>query len=432
MKNNTRIVITGIGPITSIGSGKEKLWNNLLQAKTNVQQDECYVDGELWDKYYFHKVEDFNISEFNIDRGVLDWIKDWKDGDENKDLFYLIGAIKLALDDSALVYDPRKEADFGMVLTHENMNLIPFLSKVSSRAFDMLTDKTKQLSKKEFYAQLYKDCLKSGYDAQFFMTLFHAAKVFNVRQYSLFICNACASGLYAVEAAAQMIKNGQNHTVIAAASDSADIYKYVWFRDLGIYSKDGIVRPFSKDSNGLVFGDGASALVLEDLEHAKQRNAPIYAEYLGGGFSLEGWQVAIPKVGSDSYQRAILKAFEQSGIAKEEIELLCPHGVGSHIIDYYESKAITDIFGVSPSDKPFITAFKPYVGHNLGGSALLETAILLLSIENEVILPTLNYNPNPSYNISLVKEQINRKLKTVMKISAAFAGYNAAGIFRRI
>lgn len=431
MPNNKRIVITGIGPITSIGIGKDNLWDSLLQGKTNVKQDECRIDGELWDKYYLHKVDDFDIHKFDIDEGALDWVKDWKEGDENRDLFYLLACIKLALDDSGLTYDSQKEADFGLVLTHENMNLIPFLSKVSDRAFSILTDKANKLTKKEFYDKVYKDCLKSGYDVQPFMTLFHVAKVFNVRQHSQFICNACASGLYAIETASEMIKNGHNHTVIVAASDHPDIYKYLWFRDLGIYSKDGIARPFSKDSNGLVFGDGGAAVVLEDLEYAQKRNAPIYGEYLGGGFSLEGWQVTVPKVGSDSYQRAILKAFEQSGVAKDEIELLCPHGVGSHIIDYYESKAITEIFGEDPK-KPLITAFKPYVGHNLGGSALLEAVILLLSLKNEVILPTLNYNPNPSYNMSLVKDKIKKKLKTVMKVCAAFAGYNAAAIFRRI
>lgn len=431
MPNNKRIAITGIGPITSIGIGKETLWKSLLEGRINVKQEETYIGGELWDKYYFHKVDKFDIAEFGIDNGVLDWIKDWKEGDENRDLFYLIAAVKLALDDSGLAYNAQKEADFGLVLTHENMNLIPFLSKVSDHAFDMLTDQTGKLTKKDFFDKIYKACLKSGYDVQPFMTLFHLAKVFNVRQHSLFICNACASGLYAIETASEMIKNGHNHTVIVAASDYPDIYKYLWFRDLGIYSQDGIVRPFSKDSNGLVFGDGGAAIVLEDLEHAQKRNAAIYAEYLGGGFSLEGWQVTIPKVGSDSYQRAISKALEQSGVDKEEIELLCPHGVGSHIIDYYESKAITEIFGQNPK-KPLITTFKPYVGHNLGGSALLEAAILLLSLKNEVILPTLNYNPNSVYNMNLVREKVNKKLRTVMKICAAFAGYNSAAIFKKV
>jgi len=427
-----RIVITGIGPITSIGIGKEALWGSLLEGRTSIKLEESRIDGELWDRYYFHKVDGFDISKFGIDNGMLDWVKDWKDGDEIVDLNYMIAAIKLALDDSGLDYKPHDENDFGFVLTHENMGLIPFLSKVSDRAFNMLKDKSKDLSKKEFYDKLYKDCLKSGYDVQPFMTLFHIAKVFNVRQHSLFICNACASGLYAIETASEMIKNNQNSTVIVAASDYPDIYKYIWFRDLGIYSKDGVIKPFSIDNKGLAFGDGGIAVVVEELEHAKKRNAPIYAEYLGGGFSLEGWQITVPKVGSDSYQRAISKAFEQSEVSKEEIELLCPHGIGSHVIDYYESKAITDTFGAKPK-KPLITAFKPYVGHNLGGSALLETAILLLSMKNDTILPTLNSdNTNPTYNISLVREKIKKKIKTVMKICAAFAGYNAAAVFRRL
>ena len=431
MSKEKRVVVTGIGPITSIGIGKDSLWKSLLDGRTNIKLEETFIGDELWDKYYFHKVDNFDISKFGINNGLLDWVKDWKEGDEVVDLYYIIAAIKLALDDSELNYSPHEENDFGLVLTHENMALTPLISKISDRAFKMLKDESSGLSKKEFYEKIYKECFKSGYDVQPFMTLFHIAKVFNVHQHSLFICNACASGLYAIETASEMIKKGHNSTVVVAASDHPDIYKYIWFRDLGIYSKDGVIKPFSKDNKGLAFGDGGIAIVVEELEHAKKRNAPIYAEYLGGGFSLEGWQVTFPKIGSDLYQRAISKAFEQSNVSKDEIDLLCPHGIGSHVIDYYESKAITDTFGIKPK-RPLITAFKPYVGHNLGGSALLETAILLLSLKNETIIPTLNSdNTNPAYNISLVREKIKKKLKTVMKICSAFAGYNAAAIFKR-
>jgi 3-oxoacyl-[acyl-carrier-protein] synthase II len=238
--------------------------------------------------------------------------------------------------------------------------------------------------------------------------------------------------LYALEAAAQMIKCGQTSTVVVAASDYTEIYKYLWFRDIGLYSSDGKIRPFCKDSNGLVFGDGGVGIVMEDMEHAQNRNADIYAEYLGGGFRLEGWKVTTPQIGSDSYQKAILKAFNQSGINKDEIDLLVPHGVGSQAIDYYESKAITDIFGVNP-EKPLITAFKPYIGHNLGGSALLEAAVLLLSLKNGVVPPTLNCeNVNPAFKIEPVKERLETKINAAMKICCAFAGFNSAVVFRRV
>jgi 3-oxoacyl-(acyl-carrier-protein) synthase len=425
-------VITGIGPISSIGIGREDFWQGILTQKTNVKLERYIVGDELWDEFYLHKIENFDITKFGIAKDKLNAIKEWKEGEEIIDLNYLIAAIKLALDDSKLDYHS-DDNNIGLVLAHENIGLMPFGLKISDIAYEMLIDKRRtDISKRDFFDKFYRRFIKSGYDIQAFADLFHVAKVFNLHNYSLFLNNACASGLYALEAANQIIKNNQAKAVIVATSDHPEIYKYLWFHDLGIYSFDGIIRPFCKDSNGLVFGDGGVGIVMEDLESAKKRKANIYAEYLGGGFDLEGWKITVPQIGNDSYQKAILKAFKQADIDKKEIELLCPHGVGSQPIDYYEAKAITDIFGLNPN-RPLITTFKPYVGHNLGGSALLETAMLLLSLKNNTIPPVLNHqNPDPKFNISLVKEKMQTKLNTVMKICCAFAGYNAAAIFRKI
>ncbi len=204
-----------------------------------------------------------------------------------------------------------------------------------------------------------------------------------------------------------------------------------WFKDLGIYSKDGKIRPLFKDDNGIVFCEGGIGIVLENMYRAIRRKASVYAEYLGGGFEMEGWKITVPQLGSNSYQEAIKKAFKQADIISDDIDLLCPHGTGCHAIDYYEAKAIEDIFG-KQSKKPFITAFKPYVGHNLGASALLETAVLLLALKNNIVPSTLNYdNPDPRFNISLVTKQTKANLTTVAKICCAFAGFNAAAIFRK-
>ncbi|MBU2541847.1 MAG: hypothetical protein KJ593_08110 [Candidatus Omnitrophica bacterium] len=427
-----RIVITGIGPISSIGIGKDKLWQGILQQRTNLKLEKCTLDGEIWDQFYFHKVENFDISDFGIDKDKLNDIKEWKEGEEIIDLNYLIAAIKLALDDSGLEYN-RKDNNISLVLAHENLGLMPFGFKVSDLAYEMLINKRKKdISKKVFFDKFYRAFLKSGYDIQTFADLFHIARVFNIHNYSLFINNACASGLYAIEAASQIIRNNQAKAVIIAASDYPDIYKYLWFHELGIYSPDGMVRPFCKDSNGLVFGDGGAAIAIEDLEHARKRKAQIYAEYLGGGFDLEGWKITVPQIGGNSYQKAISKALKNSGIDKEKIDFLCPHGVGSQPIDYYEAKAITDVFETNQK-KPLISTFKPYVGHNLGGSALLEAAILLLALKNGIVPATLNYDkPDPKFNISLVKTEIKSKLNIIMKTCCAFAGFNAAAVFKKI
>mgnify|MGYP001609093722 CR=1 FL=1 len=432
MSGEHRVVITGIGPISSIGVGKENFWQGILHKRINIKLEKQLIDGELWDEFYTHRINKFDISKFEVDENQLEDIKKWKEGEEVVDLNYLIAAIKLALDDSNLDSN-MEQNNISLVLTHENLVLMPFVFKISDLAYEVLIEKKKShITKKDFFNELYRAFFKSGYDTQTFVSLFHVARIFNIHNFSLFINNACASGLYALEVASQIINNNQAKVVVVAASDHSDIYKYIWFKDLGIYSKDGVIRPFCKDSNGLVFGDGGIGIVMEDLEYAQKRNAPIYAEYLGGGFDLEGWKITVPQIGSHAYQRAILKAFQQSKLEKENIDLLCPHGVGYQVIDYYEAKAITDIFGQNPK-KPLITTFKPYIGHNLGGSALIETAILLLSLKNNIVPPTLNCdNLDSKLNMSLVKDKTEAKLKTAMKICCAFAGYNAAAVFRKL
>ena len=431
-KNSTnRIAITGIGPVSSIGIGKDRFWHGILEQKINIVLEKIFVDGLLWHEFYTHKIDHFDILSLGIAKDKLNDIKEWKEGEEIVDLNYLIAAIKLALDDSRVDYNQERN-NIALVLTHENLGLMPFAYKTSSIAYDMLINKKRDdISKRDFMDKFYRSTLKGGYDIQAFANLFHVARIFNISEYSLFINNACASGLYALEAASQIIKNNQAETVVVASSDCPDIYKYIWFKGLGIYSKDGKIRPFSKDANGIVFGEGGIGMVLEDMDCARRRKASIYAEYLGGGFDMEGWKITVPQLGSSSYQEAIKKAFKQANVISDDIDLLCPHGTGCHAIDYYETKAIEDIFG-KQSKKPFITAFKPYVGHNLGASALLETAVLLFALKNNIIPPTLNCdNPDPRFNISLITKQTKAKLATVAKICCAFAGFNAAAIFRK-
>lgn len=426
-----RVVVTGIGPLTSIGIGKDSLWSALVEGKTNIKLEEWFVDGELWERFYLHKIDNFDIEKFNIDKNTLQEIKDWKDGEDIIDLYYLLAAVKLALEDSKLEYNP-EDNDIGCVVTHENAGLEQYISKCIDVSFAKIKKKSDPITKRQFSEKYHYATVKSAYDLQTFMVMFHILRTFKIHGYSLFVNNACSSGLYALEVASQIIKTGRSSAVIVASADYPRIYKYLWFKDLNMYAEDGRIKPFSKKSNGIVFGDGGCGLVMEDWEHAVKRKAKIYAEYLGGGFSQEGWKVIYPKVGDDFYQRAIREAIRFSKIDKKEIDLVCAHGVGNAVIDRYEAKAITDIFGTNPK-RPLVTTFKPYIGHNLGGSNLLETAILLLCLESNLVLPVLNVEEtHPKMEMDVAKEKVKLELKTVLKICCAFAGYNAAVVFRKI
>ena len=350
------------------------------------------------------------------------------------DLYYHLAAVKLALDDSGIVYN-KSDNNIGLFLTVEHPGFEPFCSGLLEEATAYLkknSSKRNCLSKKAIFDYLYDSFVQNGYDLQTFMYLFLVAKAFGLHGYSIFTSNACASGLFALESAARQIKFGGSDAAILAGGDSCNtLFKHRWFNERSLYAVDGKIKPFSKKANGIVLGDGASAIVLEELAHAKKRKAQIYAEYLGGGFSLEGWKVTLPQLGSNSYQKAIKQALNSSGLKPKDIDLVNPHGVAIKITDRYETQAITDVFGEN-AKKPLVSAFKPYVGHNLGGSAIIETIILLLAMQKNLIPGTLNCELlEKKYNISIVSEHKNKPITTALKLSCGFAGYNGAAIFRK-
>lgn len=432
MVKSRRIVVTGLGPLSAIGMTKKSLWNSIEEGKTGLTLEDYKIGGEKLVSYYVHKISNFDIKNFGIDEHILKDITIWKEQEEPIDLFYLLAVVKLALDDAKINYgDTDKTKGLGLVLTHENPGLDQFYEELVNESYDLLMG-DKKISRKEYLLEFYKRFDKRGYDLQTFMLVFHVAKVFNIHQYSIFLSNACASGLFALENASDIIRSGKCNTVVVAGSDHSDIFKYLWFRDLDMYAEDGKIKPFARNRNGFVTGDGGAGIVLEDLETALERKAHIYAEYIGGGFHLEGWKVAVPNITDDSYKTAMTTAINSANINEDDIDLIIPHGVGTKVTDAYEANAINAIFRKNHK-MPLITALKPYVGHNLGSTALLETAIMLLSLEKNLIPPTLNcHDIDAKLNINLVTELLKIKLKTVMKTACGFAGYNAAAIFRKV
>ena len=427
-----RVVITGMGPISSIGIGCTEIWKSVLNLTTNLVKEVYSIDDEKWGEFYLHKMESFDLTKFDIPNKNLRFIKELRTiKKEDTDLYYFLAVISLALKDSGLNYNAENN-DIGLILTHENPGVEIFFEELVDWSYQLMKEvKGRDISKLELAQRLYHSgCEDRGYNLQSFSYLFSVAKVFDIHGYSQFINNACASGLFAIEAAARQIKAGVSPAVVVSAVDNpTKIYKYLWFKKQGLYAEDGITKPFSKDKSGVVFGDGGAALVLEDLDHARARKANIYAEYLGGGFSLEGWKITVPNISDDFYSRSFKKAFDISGLKPDEIDFINPHGVGMKVTDTYEANTINNIF---KRKKPPVSAFKPLLGHNLGGSALLETAVALLSMKNDIIPTTLNCeNQDEKFNLNIIKENKSVKLKHIAKMSCGFAGFSGVSIFRK-
>lgn len=428
-----KIVVTGLGPISSIGIGKENLWNNLLNAKVSISDIDCFLEQEKWVSFKKFKVKNFDIKNFNLDTCVLNDIKAWKQQCIDEDLLYLFSAIQLSIKDAGIEYD-RENNSIGLVVTHENPGLEYFFTDIMEKTFNFFQTQLSSkigFSKIDYFKTIFKEMLKPGFDMQTFMYLFHIQRMFGLHGYSLFINNACASGAYALEEAKRIIHSGVCEVVIVVGSDIPDIYKYLWFESLGMSSVDYTIRPFSKKANGFLVGDGAAALVLESFNHAKKRSAKIYGEYLGGGFASEGWKVAFPNVTASHYANAIKNAFKESGIDPDLIDLWVPHGVATRVTDKFEIKTIEKFFNTL-GHSPSIVALKPYVGHNLGGNVLLETVIMLLMLNKNCLLPTLNVAQSDLItNLNVQLRQESKQLEYALKTTCAFAGFDSAIIFKK-
>ncbi|MBP7056099.1 MAG: hypothetical protein KBB52_04540 [Candidatus Omnitrophica bacterium] len=420
-----------MGPICSLGIGIDDVWSSMLKKKTNLVKHSYRLHDDLWGSYFLHKMDGLDMGSFKLDARALSFVREMRGfKKEDADLDYFLAAVKLALQDSSLYYE--EDNDIGLVLTHENPGMESFFEDVIASVYGQMEMLAKAagsvVDKLEIAKNIYRDCESAGYSLQTFSYLYSVAKVFGLHGYSIFINNACASGLFAIEAAANQLRSGLNSAVIVAAVDNpTKAYKYEWFRSKGLYAEDGMIRPFSRDKSGVVFGDGGAAIVMETLCNAKKRGARVYAEYKGGGFSLEGWKITVPDVTSGYYEKSLNRALSTSGLTQADIDLINPHGVGMKLTDSHEAATINRVFG---GRKPYVSALKPMVGHNLGGSALLETVLILQALKSNMVPPTLNCeNYDEKHSLNIVTDFKPVELSTVVKMACGFAGFNGAVVF---
>lgn len=424
-----RLVVTGVASVSGLGSSNESVWSTAMNAPPAAKKKDYFINDVFLGSYYVQPAEFMDPANVGIGKQLLFEMREWCENHRTKDLDALLTIAKSALDDSSLNVDERV---VGLVLTHENPGLDEFHEDVIAESYRYFKENGFACEGiKEYFDSFFNSFFKRGYNLQTFMYVYQIAKALNIHGYSVFVNNACASGIYAIEEAAQIIKSGKCSAVVVAGADSSSAFKQMWLSRINMYSPDGRIRPFSKDRSGFIIGEGAAALVLETLDSAKDRGANIYAEYLSSGFDLEGWKVSVPDITSSSYTTCIQRALTKAHLTMREIDLVVPHGVGTLIADAYEAKSISSLLDKNQK-QPTITALKPYVGHNLGSAALLEIVLSLLIMKHQIVLPTLNYEADENIKIQLLKKIEPMNVDTILKTACAFAGFNAAAIFKRV
>ena len=414
------VVITGVGPVTSIGIGAEALWSSLAAGRSNVGMRTLMVDLGL-------PVE-LPVASMPPEPQVagLGRHLEFLAGQEcagYRDLAYALLAIELALADAKLEYD-HGHNDIGMVQAFE----APGVERTVGRLFEMMSGPLPT----DGPPRVYDHLSPYFYSMQPFLYLHLAGKAFGLHGFSTSVHNACSSGGFALEVAAQQIRAGRAEVMLVVGGEAFDTaVRLEWFRRLELYACDRRMRPFDPESSGFYVGEGAAAIVLESAAHAAQRGARPYAKYLGGGFAQQGWKQTIPDVRAARLRDVITRALAATGVAAADVDLVVPHGASTLLSDGYEAACLAQALD-SEARKAVATVFKPYVGHMLASSSLIETVCTLLAIKEQAVPATLHSNGDRvKLAVPLATTFTEHPVQIAVKLSTGFTGHDAASLFAR-
>ena len=407
-----RIVITGVGIITPLGTGTEKSWKGLIEGRSAIRRI-THFDPEEYPCKIAAEVPDFEIDKF-ID------IKDQK----KMDRFIHLGlaAATLAMEDSGLAVT-EANADSVGVIVGSGVGGLPAIERYEKI---LLEKGPKKVS--PFFIPMTIINLTAG----------HISIRFGAKGPNSAVATACASGTHAIGDAYKMIQNGFADAMICGGSEAVvtplGIAGFTSMKALSTRNDEPekSSRPFDRDRDGFVMGEGAGILVLEEMEHAQNRGAKIYAEIIGYGLNSDAYHITSPSQSGEGAARCMTAAIKDAGINPEEVQYVNAHGTSTKYGDEIETTAIKSVFG-DHAYKFCVSSTKSMIGHLLGASGGVEAAICVLSIKNKIVPPTINLdNPDEGCDLDYVPHKARAlDLNIAMSNSFGFGGTNACIIIRR-
>jgi 3-oxoacyl-[acyl-carrier-protein] synthase II len=409
-----RAVITGVGPVTSVGIGREGFWRGIRAEKSGIQ-----------------RVSSFDTAEFNAHCAgeITDWIpEDYFPPHRLKRLDryaqFAVASARMALDDAALPYSPqnpqhRVGVSFGTALggvANAEYQHAHFLKKGTRGVNQTLA------------LQVFGGSAHSNIAIEFG---FCGVGTTN--------SNSCASGTVAVGEALRYIRDGFADVIVAGGAEAPlsplTFGAFSIIKTMSQWQGDPALacRPFDLQRDGFVMGEGAATLVIEELEHAQKRGARIFAELLGYSLNNDAFHMTSPLPSGESCIRAMRDALADANLAPEEIDYINAHASSTQLNDSTETMAIKQVFGEHASKLP-VTGTKAYTGHPLGATGAIEAAICALAIDQNWIPPTLNRtHPDPACDLDVVPEHGREaKLNYVLSNSFGFGGINSCVILGRV
>lgn len=407
-----RVVITGLGLVTPLGIGVDETWTALCKGQSGISEITRF-DASGFDTKIAGEVKKFHPKDFLSKKEA-----------KRTQLFiaYAVAASRMALENSGLTIDKTNENRIG-VLTGCGLGGLELLEKTA-----VALQKKGPQRVTPFYIPMIIGNMAPG-----MISIYLGAKGPNSS-----IATACASGTHAVGDAFKIIKRGAADAMIAGGVESVItptcIAGFNAMKALSVRNDppEKASRPFDRDRDGFVVGEGCGILIMETLEAALERGARIYAEICGYGMSGDGFHMAAPAPEGEGAARCMAAALADSNMPFEKIDYINAHGTSTQLNDVYETKAIKSVFKEKASSIA-ISSTKSMTGHLLGGAGGIETVFTALTIAEGIIPPTINLeHPDEECDLDYVPNKARKvDVKTAMTNSFGFGGTNAALILKK-
>jgi 3-oxoacyl-[acyl-carrier-protein] synthase II len=407
-----RVVVTGVGLVSPLGIGTEANWEALCAGRSGIGPI-THFDASQHSARIAGEVKNFDPLQF-IDK------KDVKKMDVFIQL--AIAAAQFAMDDAALSITPDTALRVGVFIASG----IGGFSTIEREHKALLAGGPRRIS--PFFIPASIINLAAG----------QVSIRFGAKGPNSATCTACSASAHAIGDAFEIIRRDDADVMIAGGSEAAitpmGVGGFAAMRALSTRNDDPAraSRPFDKDRDGFIMGEGSGVIILEELEFAKRRSAPIYAELVGYGMSADAYHITAPSEDGDGGMRVMEAALRHAGVRVEQVDYINAHGTSTPYNDKLETLAIKRVFG-EHAHKLAISSTKSMTGHLLGAAGGLEAGITVLAVKHQLVPPTINYEtPDPECDLDYVpNEKRAAAIEYALSNSFGFGGTNGALLFKR-
>ena len=396
MDRKRRVVVTGLGVISSVGIGKDEFWKSLINGKSGISRVTSF-DTKEFRCHFAGEIKNFNPEKF-IAKRKLKFL--------GRTSQIAIAATSLALKDAGLSLINNVNERIG-VFIGTTMGERPLEESIDT----WITEGAEKISKAKIL-QSSANNLPAN-----------IANYFKLRGPNYLIPTACAAGNYAIGYGFDLIRKGDIDYAIVGGADSFSKLAFSGFHRLYAMAPEKC-QPFDKNRKGMIVGEGAGILVLEPIESALERKANIYAEILGYGISCDAHHMTAPYV--EGIGKVIRKALKEAGIQNEEVDYINAHGTGTQGNDKTECAAVKDVFKERSKTIP-VNSIKSMLGHTMGAASSIEALTCCLVVKENIIPPTINFQtPDLECDIDCVPNKAKiKRVNIALNNGFAFGGNNS-------